>query len=145
MILFSFTARFSQPKGEQNGGLYTLKLQRVEWSSPKNAISHYAPGQALRVPGGCGPQISRQSAQEGGRVVIPTHRPSLPPPQEIFLVLIYVRGWVDPTAIVRQEGLCQWKIPMTSPGIESATYWLVAQYLNQLRHRVPRSSPTACF
>jgi len=55
-------------------------------------------------------------AHEDGKVVSPTHRPPLTP-QEIFLVLICVRGWVNPRVTVWPEGLCQSKIPVTPLGI----------------------------
>jgi hypothetical protein len=42
-----------------------------------------------------------------------------------FLVLISVRGSVDPRAIVQLEGLGKLKNPMTS-GFKPATFWFVA-------------------
>jgi hypothetical protein len=49
---------------------------------------------------------------------------SLPP--GIFMVLIPVRDWVDPGAIVQLEVLGKRKDPVTLSGIEPATYRLLA-------------------
>jgi hypothetical protein len=36
--------------------------------------------------------------------------------QKIFVVLVFIKGWVDPGTTVRSERLCQWKILMTGYG-----------------------------
>ena len=56
-------------------------------------------------------------------------------PHEIFLVLISLRGWATPG---RKN--CQWKISVTPSGIQPTNFRLVAQYLNQIRYRVPRNN-----
>jgi len=56
-----------------------------------------------------------------------TYRPLLPL-SKMLLVLISVRGWVDPSVILRSEGF--YVNEMTPSGIETATFGFGAQHLN---------------
>jgi len=102
---------------------YFLTSRFIVWKVPftyfnSSSLVNRVKGTAVHVqawtgPEGSGTLISIQSAHEGGKIVSHTHRPPLPPPPppppppgKIFLVLICVRGWVDPAVIVRPEGLC---------------------------------------
>jgi hypothetical protein len=60
-----------------------------------------------------------------------------PLPPGRFLVPISVTGRVVPRAIVWLEGLGQLKNTVTSSGINSATFQLLAYCFNQLRYNVP--------
>jgi hypothetical protein len=77
------------------------------------------PGVDQRVPGSLGSHISWRSTREGCEFVSLTHRPPLP--QEIFLILIFTRGWVDPRVMVRLEGNMSLKFSVTPPGIDPGT------------------------
>ena len=91
---------------------------RREWVVSSTPRPHFTPGKT-RYPFyrrlGSGPEGSRKlrfpdymtTAQDGGRLsALCTVRLY---PQEILLVLVSVRGWVDPRAIVWPEGICQKK------------------------------------
>jgi len=51
-------------------------------------------------------------------------------PQEMFLLLIFTSGLVDPRTMVRSEGNMSLKNPVTTRGIDPGTVRLVAQRLN---------------
>ena len=93
-------------------------------------------GKAVPLQAWTGPEGSRKlrfpdfmtTAQNGGRLsALSTGRLY---PQEILLVLISVRGWVDPRAIVRSGVFMSMKNPMTPSGIEPVTFRFLAQHLN---------------
>ena len=97
-------------------------------------------GKAIPLQTSTGPEGSRKLRLPDFKTIgtwrwqgCQTYEPAAFTPQEIFLVLISVRGSVEPRAILRPEGLYQRKIPMK----------LVAQCHNQQRHRVPPESSSS--
>jgi hypothetical protein len=119
---------------EQFEYLWSLYSSQSFWIMPDFLCSdNAAKGKAIPVTGregseGCEtsrlPHFLDSLLTDGVRLSAPCTGCPLPPGR--FMVLISIRGWVDPSAIVWLEGLGQLKNPMTSLGIEPATFWLVA-------------------
>jgi hypothetical protein len=92
------------------------------WRGPEGSRSYFS-----QISWQWHRMVVRLSALPSGRIY----------PQKILLVIISVRGWVDPRAIVRSEDFMSMKISITLSGIEQAAFWFVAQYLNHCATAVP--------
>jgi hypothetical protein len=99
------------------------------------------PAQALRVPEGWGSRfqesrfikVVRLSSLRSGRLYLPENIPGTH----------FCQRLSRPQGHSAAGRISQWKIPKTPSGIETATFRLLAQFLIQLRHRVPRA-PVSC-
>jgi hypothetical protein len=97
--------------------------------------SHYSPWQALRVPGGLGSQILRQSAHEGGNVVSPKHRPPLTPGNIPGTHFCKRLSWPQGNSAAGR--IMSMKNSVTPSVIDPATLRFVAQCLNHCATACP--------
>jgi len=99
--------------------------------------SHYRPGQALRVPGVWGSQISRQSTHKCNKVVSPTHRPPLSPRKYSWHSFLLEAESTPRTRYGRKDYVnekFQWQHRESNPRPSDLC-------LNQLHHLVPLWAP----
>ena len=115
----------------------SFKLPCVQCISNQHSKGKAFLIEALRTPGRLSSQISWQSAHEG-KIVSPMHRSPLPSPRKYSWCLFLLDAESTPGPEGGRKDW-QWKFPMTPLGIEPATFRIVARFLNQLRHRVPRT------
>jgi hypothetical protein len=118
----------SRNKARKSNILYVYVTKHQDWAEGKSSKAF---------------PLQAWTDSEGSRRLSFSERIDCFYTQEIFLVTICVIGWVDPRAIMRPEVWSQRKISVTPLVIEPASFWLLAQSLNQLRHIVPGNSVNA--
>ena len=109
---------------------HIMKCPRKYMLKVKQSLN--MPGQALRVTGSWGSQISRKSAYDGGKVINPTHRPPLSPRKYSCYSFLLEAESTPGTWWGRKDYVMekfQWHHRET-------TFRLVSQCLQQLRYRV---------
>ena len=99
---------------------------KVKWRYPVRGLEGslgFHEVAALRFPDNRHTKVAKLPVLRSGRLYA----------QYVFLLLIYVRDWAgDPRVIVRSEGVSQYKVPMTPPGIETVTFRLLGITWRQL-------------
>jgi hypothetical protein len=95
----------------------------------------YRPGQVHRILERPCSQISWQSTMKVLRLSDLRTGCLYPPPQKIFLVLIYVLGWADPRAIVGPDGLSI-KYSNDTIGNRTRDLPVLAPCLDEIPHQV---------
>jgi hypothetical protein len=116
----------SVPHGRQQSGKYDGMSQVVAKLCSKVKWSHTGLGRPLGLQEVEAPRFLDYRHM---KVVRLSALRTTFTPQERFLVLISVRGWVDPRAIVKNSN--------DTIGNRTRDVPDVAQWLNQLRHRLP--------
>jgi len=118
----------------KNVNTYNKTVTSIDLTKVKQ--SHYRPGVAQRIPGSWGSHISWQ----WHRMVVgcQPYTSATFTPQEMLLVLISVRGWVDPRAMDWSYTCNNYLIAIMSPKLSYIILYVPTEVLKMVTHTLAR-------